>query len=527
MVGNAILLGLADLEVVAEDPVVADLERRDAGRLALPGFERRNVALAVPCQRPEPVQLVVDASGDHAALRQGPGRLRQHRVQPRAEFGLRIHRLQTYQPVRLKPLDGLQHKRRLAQGVPERSRLTRRDPPQDRTRRQTLQVGNPFQARPKRLPPGNARKQGGHCVMTVAKRGQIPQRPAQPAPQHARPRPSEGQVEHLDQGPARLVPEVAEDLQVAQRRLVQDDTPIVVLDLEGGNVVDVGPGGAAGIVQDQGRRGHRGLALRQTEAPQILNAELLPQRTLGGRGPGSAGLVDFCVRCAGARDPRRQMAVRVAPTDLQVGGAGEDFPRRQPFQVLDRLRRVRPTSHEELAGRDVEEGARPGLPVEPDSGQVVGAGLVQHLEVVDRARRHDPRHLAADETTRLRRILHLIADRDLEAGIQQPADVGVGRMMGDAAHRRLAGRPLLTRGQGQVKDRRRGHRVLEEHLEEVAHPIEEDGVGVLRLHRQVVPEHRRHRRELPRRRPRSGGRRPRILRVFGGARSNHGRPPVY
>ena len=79
------------------------------------------------------------------------------------------------------------------------------------------------------------------------------------------------------------------------------------------------------------------------------------------------------------------------------------------------------------------------------------------------------------------------------------------------------GVPFWRAVRGDIEHRRRGHRVLEEHLEEIAHPIEEDGVGMLRLHRQVVPQHRRHRREFPRRLSRFGARRPRILRVFGGA----------
>ena len=527
VVGNPMLLGLPHFEVVTEDPVVADLERRDAGRLAFLSFETGDVPLAVPRQRPEPIQLRVDASGDHAALGQGSGRLREHRVQTRSEFGQRIHRGETFQELRLKPGKGPQHGRRLAQGIPQGPHLTRCDPPEHGARGQPLQIGNPLQPRPERLPLSDVREQRLHPVVAVAKRRQVAQRPAQPASQHARPRPGERQVEHLDEGPARLVLEVAEDLQVAQRRLVQDHAPIVVLDLQRGDVVDIGLGRAAGVVQDQGRRGHRGFPLHQAEPAQVLHPELPPQDALGRRRPRNLRLVDLGMRRTGTADPGRQMSVGVAPAGFEVGGAGEDFPRRQPFQILDRVPGVRPAPHEELAGREIEERARTGRPIETDSGQVVRAGLVQHFEVADRARRHDPGDLPANQTLGLGRILHLVAQRDLVAGVQQLADVGVDRVVGYAAHGRLAGRTLLTRGQGHVEHRRGGDRVLEEHLEEVAHPVQEDGVGMLRLHRQVVPEHRRHRRELPPRPPLSGGRRPRILRVFGGARSSHGRSPVY
>ena len=137
-------------------------------------------------------------------------------------------------------MNTLQHGGSLAQGVPQGARLPRRDPPEHRSRGQPLQIRDPLQPRAERFTPGDLREQRRHRVVPLAKRLQVTQRPTQPAPQHARPGTGEGQVQHVDQGPAGLMLEVAEDLQVAQRRLVKHHAPIVLLYLDGNDMVDTG-----------------------------------------------------------------------------------------------------------------------------------------------------------------------------------------------------------------------------------------------------------------------------------------------
>ena len=56
------------------------------------------------------------------------------------------------------------------------------------------------------------------------------------------------------------------------------------------------------------------------------------------------------------------MSIGIGPAGLEVGSAGEHFPGGQPFQILDRLPRVRPAPHEELAGREIEKRAAPDTP---------------------------------------------------------------------------------------------------------------------------------------------------------------------
>ena len=67
----------------------------------------------------------------------------------------------------------------------------------------------------------------------------------------------------------------------------------------------------------------------------------------------------------------------------------------------------------------------------------------------------------------------------------------VGGVVRHAAHRRLVLLPLVPRGEDEVEQRRGLLGVLEEHLVEVAEPIEEDRVGDLSLDLEILLEHRR------------------------------------
>ena len=116
---------------------------------------------------------------------------------------------------------------------------------------------------------------------------------------------------------------------------------------------------------------------------------------------------------------------------------------------------------------------------------------LEQLGLAQGARRDDAGDLATHQPLGLPGVLHLIADRDLEAGTHQLAEVALERLVRHAAHRRFVLGAALARGERDLEDGRRLRRVLVEHLEEVAHAIEQDRVGVLRLHLEVVAQHRR------------------------------------
>ena len=63
---------------------------------------------------------------------------------------------------------------------------------------------------------------------------------------------------------------------------------------------------------------------------------------------------------------------------------------------------------------------------------------------------------------------HLLADGDLVPGANQPRDVVLGRVVGNAAHRHGLALLLVARGEGDLQDARREDRVVVKKLVKVA-----------------------------------------------------------
>ena len=88
----------------------------------------------------------------------------------------------------------------------------------------------------------------------------------------------------------------------------------------------------------------------------------------------------------------------------------------------------------------------------------------------------------------LARRLHLLAHRHLATGADQPGDVAVGGVMGNARHGD-GPLPLLARGEGDLEQARALVGVLEEELVEVAEAEEQEVVGVTLLELPVLQHH--------------------------------------
>ena len=96
-------------------------------------------------------------------------------------------------------------------------------------------------------------------------------------------------------------------------------------------------------------------------------------------------------------------------------------------------------------------------------------------------------------------VLELVADRDLVAEPQQPRDVGVALVPGIPHIGIGSGSCLLREVSVRPEQARAAHRVVEEHLVEVAEPEEQERVGVLDLDAGVLLHERRFRRRASRR----------------------------
>ena len=102
-----------------------------------------------------------------------------------------------------------------------------------------------------------------------------------------------------------------------------------------------------------------------------------------------------------------------------------------------------------------------------------------------RAGGDDAHDRAVDDARRVPRILHLVADHDLLAHADQPVDVGLGAARRHAGHRH-GFFALVARREREPEEPRCLLGVLEEELEEVSHPEEEEAVRMLLPGRPVL-----------------------------------------
>ena len=77
------------------------------------------------------------------------------------------------------------------------------------------------------------------------------------------------------------------------------------------------------------------------------------------------------------------------------------------------------------------------------------------------------------------------------ARADQPREVAFCRMHRNPAHRDRRAIVLAAAGQRDVEYLARHFRIVEEQLEEIAHPVEQQAIGRLALEREVLGHHRR------------------------------------
>ena len=149
--------------------------------------------------------------------------------------------------------------------------------------------------------------------------------------------------------------------------------------------------------------------------------------------------------------------------------------------------------HVRMAGRHVAERYACVLLIQENAAEEVAAPVVEAGAVDDRAGRDDADDIALDKALGERRVLGLLADGDLVALGDQAGDVGVARMVGDAAHRCLILRRLaaVAGRQRQIELARGELGILVEHLIEVAQAEKEDRILILFLDLQILLHHRR------------------------------------
>jgi hypothetical protein len=550
-IGRPPRLGRGQLDVVAEDRVVPDLQRRQVVLGDQPGLVIRQPHAGVLFQTPGLVEFLVDPVPHGPAVPEmARGVVDQRLLDPRADRGQgRGVRLEPpAQPrERLRLLEDLdqpprgQHRIRQAHQVP-RVRPAQRHAPRD-----AGDVGHVFEGFAERIGQRPAVDERLDGVVAFADRLRVPRRAAQPGSQptlaHRRPhhaaRAHRAGQEHARQRPRQLA--VADGLFDLQRPKAGriDAAGVVAVDHAGR--ADVGQGDPLALELAAARRVRRGpvdrLGLPQiadhrsrrprargrrveSEALQRCDLEQPRDRFHGFLGP------EVPRRPAGARGPERGQQALDPLRRLAGHRLGEqDLLDAPPGQLVDHLagRRV---DDLEQPGRQLDYG-RPDRPVVEEGHRPERDRLLvpQHRLVDQGARRDDLGDAAVDHALGVLGVLQLVHDRHAEPVLEGPLQVGrllVVRDPGD-------GDAVAAVDHGQAE--RPAHRlgVRAEEFVEVAHPEEEDAVGELllaagpllhRRRRVGVFGHRTDRIEEPGpRRTKEPGRRARALWVLVALRS--------
>ena len=184
------------------------------------------------------------------------------------------------------------------------------------------------------------------------------------------------------------------------------------------------------------------------------------------------------------------------------GGKGRAFRaqhlgRRKPPQF--RCHPVGQCAQLEQAGRDIDGGKGPLARGLRQRNQPVGSLAVEQRLLGQCTGSDETDNGARDQRLRSAALLRLfgrfdlLGDGNAMAGTDQPGEIGFGGMDGHAAHRHRCAAMVAARGQRDIECRRRRLRIVEEQLEEIAHPVEQQAIARLRLERVILRHHRRHR----------------------------------
>ncbi len=178
-----------------------------------------------------------------------------------------------------------------------------------------------------------------------------------------------------------------------------------------------------------------------------------------------------------------------AGEERQVAGE-EDFARAEVFEGTGDFLGFH-FGDAEFAGGDIDVGdggARAGA---ADGGEEVVLARAHEVGIHGGAGRDDARDFAAHQFLGELGVLHLIADGDAVALLDEARDVAFGGVEGDAAHGDGVALFLIARGEGDFEFARGGHGVFEEELVKIAEAKHEQGIGHLLLDAVVLPHQRR------------------------------------
>ena len=476
--GNLVLMGVAHFDIVAEDVVVADLERRDARRLALALLDACQVILAVERNAAQVVQLGIHAVGDDAALlnlvveRIGVYLPRDAVAHAGHQVDLRRQRMQSV-VVRgfERRLEQFDRKERIL----ELHQFPGRHPRRGDTRRDTLHVAHQRHLLAHGVGQVGILDEMSDYVQPFVDLHGILDGHGDPPFEQAAAHGGERAVDDIGEAALLAPPVRREQLEVADREFV-DPHVVVLVDTRNRTdmgdvavlgefeVVEDGAGGryAAGEMVDAEaleRRGRELLAEFSTvdllrEDPFVEPVGVMFRPESGREAVFVTALVDDLLGCE----------VRNELVDVVVGAFG----------------------HVELARRNVEERHTGRLPAEVDRSEegvfLVGQDIVTQHD----ARGDQLDHAALDQPPDELRVFELFANGYALARPYQLGQVGVDGMVGKPGQFDVGCRSVGPPRERNAEDAAGLDRVLAECLVKVPYPEEQDGIGMHRLDRIIL-----------------------------------------
>ena len=150
------------------------------------------------------------------------------------------------------------------------------------------------------------------------------------------------------------------------------------------------------------------------------------------------------------------------------------------------------------AGRNIHPCQRALVPHHMEGRQKVVSPRIQQGFLRQCAGSDQPHDLAFHNSLittlfRLSRAFHLLTNGHAKAFADQGQKVPLGRVMRHPAHRDIVAIMLAAFCQGDVQCLCRGHRIVKEHLVKIAHPIEQQRIGMLCFDLQILRHHGRDR----------------------------------
>ena len=147
-----------------------------------------------------------------------------------------------------------------------------------------------------------------------------------------------------------------------------------------------------------------------------------------------------------------------------------------------------------FTGGQVAECYAAPLTVQINTAEVVSGPVIQTRSVNDRTRRHNPDNIPLHQPLGGGGVLHLFADGHLVALGDEPGNVGLAGVIGDAAHGdpfflRLGVFAVVSGGQGQVQLFGGQLGIVGEHFIKVPQTEKQNGIRVFLFNFQILLHH--------------------------------------